>query len=98
VPWCNKEVRWYDCHLKFLAFLDVRPLELGESVLGIFGMGRGGIFEIFFDPLSCAVLRFLLDSLEPRISNPTRSASLTFSAVRGLMTSIVRVFRKACRA
>lgn len=57
----------YDCHLKFLALLDVRPLELWESVLGIFGMGRGGIFEIFFDPLSRTVLRFLLDTLETRI-------------------------------
>jgi hypothetical protein len=81
-----------------LALLDVRSLELGESVLGIFGMGRGGILEIFFDPLSCAVLRFLLDGLEIRISNPIKRASLTFSAVRGLMTSIVSVFKKACRA
>lgn len=55
----TKEIRWYDGHLKILAFLDVRPLELGEGVLSIVLMGRGGILEIFFDPLSCAVLRFL---------------------------------------
>ena len=57
----TKEIRWYDGHLEILAFLDVRPLELGESVLSIVGMVRGGILEIFFNPLSCAVLRFLLD-------------------------------------
>lgn len=55
----TKKIRWYDGHLKILAFLDVRPLELGEGVLSIVLMGRGGILEIFFDPLSCAVLRFL---------------------------------------
>lgn len=65
-------MRWYDGHLEILAFLDVRPLELGEGVLSKVGMGRGGILEIFFDPLSCAVLRFLLDGLIP---NPARSAS-----------------------
>jgi hypothetical protein len=81
-----------------LAFLDVRPLELGEGVLSIVVMGRGGTLEIFFDPLSCAVLRFLLDRLESRIPNPGRSASFTFSAVRGFMMSTVSVFRKACRA
>jgi hypothetical protein len=36
-------IRRYDGHLKFLTFLDVRPLELGEGVLSILGMGRGGI-------------------------------------------------------
>jgi hypothetical protein len=55
----TKKIRWYDGHLEILAFLDVRPLELGEGVLSIVLMGRGGILEIFFDPLSCAVLRFL---------------------------------------
>ena len=57
----TKETRWYDGHLEILAFLDVRPLELGKCVLSIVGMGRGGTLEIFFNPLSCAVLRFLLD-------------------------------------
>ena len=90
-------MRWYDGHLNFLTFLDVRPPELGEGVLSMLGMGRSGIFEIFFDPLSRAVLRFLLDGLEPRIIQQ-KSASHTFSAVRGLMMSIVSVFRKACRA
>jgi hypothetical protein len=61
VPRCNRVIRRYDGHLEFLAFLDVSPLELGEGVLSILGMGRGGSFEVFFDPLSCAVLRFLLN-------------------------------------
>jgi len=94
----TKEIRWYDGHLEILAFLDVRPLELGEGVLSILLMGRGGILEIFFDSLSCAVLRFLLDRLESRILNPARTAWFTFSAVRGFMISTVSVFRKACRA
>ena len=58
-----------DGHLGFLAFLDVRSLELWEGVLGMFSMGQSGISEIFFDPLSRAVLRFLSDRLEPRIPN-----------------------------
>jgi hypothetical protein len=61
-------------------------------------MGCGGTLEIFFDPLSCAVLRFLLGGLEPKIPDPARSTSLTLSAVSGLMMSIVSVFMKACRA
>ena len=65
-PGVTKVIRWYDDHLKVLAFLDVRPFELGEGVLSIVSMGRGGIFEIFFDPLSCAVLRFLLGRLESK--------------------------------
>ena len=36
-------------------------------------MGRGGPLEIFFDPLSCAILRFLLSGLEPKIPDPARS-------------------------
>ena len=55
----QKKISWYDGHLEILAFLDVRPLKLGEGVLSIVGMSRGGILEIFFDPLSRAVLRFL---------------------------------------
>lgn len=56
----TKEIWWYGGYLEILAFLDVCPLQLGEGVLSIVGMGRGGILEIFFNPLSCAVLRFLL--------------------------------------
>jgi hypothetical protein len=81
-----------------LAFFDVCPLELGKGVLSILDMGRGGKLKIFSDPFSRAVLRFLFDGLEMKIHNPARSASLALSAVRGLMMSIVSVFRKACRA
>jgi hypothetical protein len=96
----KKEIRWYDGHLEILAFLDVRPLEFGKGVLNIVFVGRGGTLEIFFDSLSCAVLRFLLDRLESGIPNPAGSASalLTFSDVRGFIMSIVIVFKKACRA
>ena len=54
-------MKWCDGYLNFLTFLDVCPPELGEGVLSILGMGRSGIFEIFFNPLSRAVLRFLSD-------------------------------------
>jgi hypothetical protein len=94
----TRETKWDDGHLEILALLDVRPFELWECVLSIVGMGRGGTLEIFFNPLSCAVLRFLLHRLESGIPNPARSASSTFSAVRGFIMSIVSVFRKACRA
>jgi len=45
--------------LKFLAFLNVCTLEFGKGVLSVLDMGRGGTLEIFFDPLSCAILCFL---------------------------------------
>jgi len=85
-------------HLKFLTFFNICSLKLGEGVLGKLDMGRGGALEIFFDPLSCAVLGFLLDRLEPEILDRARSAALTLSAVRGLITSTVSVSKKACRA
>jgi hypothetical protein len=86
----TKEIRCYDDHLKILAFLDVCLLELGEGVFNIVIMGQGGILEIFFDLLSCVVLHFLLNRLESRIPDSARSASFTFSAVRGFMMSTVR--------
>jgi hypothetical protein len=55
--------RW-GVHLKLLTFLDVCPLEFGKGVLSILDMSRGRALEIFFDPLSCAILRFLLGGLE----------------------------------
>jgi hypothetical protein len=92
------ETRWLDGHLKFLTFLNICPLKLGERVLGKVDMGRGGALEVFFDPLSCTVLRFLSDRLELEILNTVRRASLTLSVVRGLMTSTASVSKKACRA
>lgn len=96
LEWYNDEV--VSARLKFLAFLDVCSLKFGKSVLCVLDMGRGGPLEIFFDPLSCAVLRFLLGGLESKIPDPARRASLTLSVVSGLITSTVSVFRKACRA
>jgi len=87
-----------DAYLKFLAFLDVCSLKFGKGVLCVVDMGRGGPLEIFSDPLSCAILRFLSGGLEPKIPDPARSTSLTLSAVSGLIMSTMSVFRKACRA
>jgi hypothetical protein len=56
-------MRRWDVHLKLLTFLDVCALEFGKGVLSVFDMSRGGTLEIFFDPLSCAILRFLLGGL-----------------------------------
>ena len=60
-------MRRWDGHLEFLTFLDVCTLQFGKGVLSVLDMCRGGTLEIFFDPLSRTVLRFLLDTLETRI-------------------------------
>jgi hypothetical protein len=62
--WYSKAMRRWDVHLKLLTFLDVCPLEFGKGVLSVLDMSRGGTLEILFDPLSCAILRFLLGGLE----------------------------------
>lgn len=90
-------MRRCDGHLEFLAFLDVCTLQFGKVVLSILDMSRGGTLEIFFDPLSCAILRFLLGGLETKIRDPAKRISLTLSAVRGFMMSTMSVLRKACR-
>lgn len=90
-------MRRWDGHLEFLAFLDVCTLKFGKGVLSVLDMSRGGTLEIFFDPLSCAILGFLLGILETKIPVPAKSISLTLSAVRGLMMSTMSVLRKACR-
>jgi hypothetical protein len=61
--WHTGTVKYWGCHLKFLAFFEVCPFELRKSILCVVGVSRGGVLEIFLDTLSCAILRFLLDSL-----------------------------------
>lgn len=94
--WSGTVACW-SCHLEFLALFEVGSFELREGILCILGMSCGGILETFLDTLSRAILRFLLDRLEQDACSREKCL-LAFSTERGLMTSSVSVFRKACRA
>ena len=77
--------------------LQVCLLEPRHSVLCIIGIFRGRFIEIFFNPLSCLIFRFLPNRPLIRTGMPSRTrAWLTFNAERGLMTSLSKISTKVC--
>ena len=78
-------------------FLQVCLLELRDCVLCMISILRSGLLEIFLNPLSCLIFRFLPDGPIIRtMPVRTRCPWLTFNVVRGVMMSLSKVSTKAC--
>jgi hypothetical protein len=81
-----------------MIFLQVYLLEFRDFVLCMISILRGRFLEIFLDPLSCLIFRFLPDRRIIRTGMPFRKrySWLTFNVLRGLITSLSKISTKAC--
>ena len=81
-----------------MMFLQVRLLELQEFILYMISILSSGFFEIFLDPLSCLICRFLPDfpKIRTRISARVGFSWLTFNTLRGIITSLSNISTKVC--